>query len=258
MRSAALLLLMLSAVSVPAEGGARGRPAPRTPGLISELEAGILSPDPDRRVASLAGIERRAEAGDIEASRWLGFLYLEDRLVGRNVAVAVAYLEPAAAAGDVDAHRALGLLKWRGDEVPRDPRAARRHLETAGRAGDGLACLRLSDILREIGEDPEVVTAWLRRAAAEKVAEAQYQLALEILARTGAIQDRRVAGEARGWLQAAARAGHGEAQYTLAVCYGTGVGGYVDRTAARSWMARAAAGGHTLARMVLGGDRAAD
>lgn len=213
---------------------------------------GLESADPALRRAALAGLEARAESGDVEARRRLGFLYLEDRVIARDVAVALHYLRPAAEAGDVDAHRALGLLTWRGEGVARDPVAACRHLERAARAGDGAAARQLADWLRQLGERAEVVEAWLRRGAVAGHAPARYQLALEILGRPGGLEDPRQTAEARGLLQAAARQGHPGAQYELAVCLGRGIGGQADRTAARTWMARAALAGHPAARMVTG------
>lgn len=211
-----------------ARDSSRVAPAPAVvPGMEdAEVEAAVLagleSDDPGFQLEALATLEKLSEAGDPIAAERLGELYLDDGLVSRDTVL------------------------------------ARRHLERAAAGGRGWAAYRLAVLLRRQGSPAEEVSRWVARAAAAGVPQAGYEVALEVMATPGALEDPVRAERVRGLLQVAALAEHPGAQYSLAVCLGRGIGGLPQPEEAWAWMRRAAKAGHPSAQLVVGAEGAAE
>ncbi len=78
------------------------------------------------RAQGLAKIHFAAKTGSLEAMDCLGRMYVEGKLIRRNVYTGVEYLRKAALAGHVNAVAHLGMLLEKGVKgyLPRDPEAA--------------------------------------------------------------------------------------------------------------------------------------
>jgi len=106
-------------------------------------------------------LQRGAARGNVVAQRSLARLYLDGKLVPRDVPRAIGLLEAASAQGDADAALRLGLLYLGADGQQPQYDKARHQLELADKQGRTEATFRLGLMdLRGIGGPPD-----LRRAA---------------------------------------------------------------------------------------------
>ena len=120
-----------------------------------------------------------AEGGDAEAQVRLGLLHLRDE----DPASAAIWIQRAADAGRADAQFVLGWMHHRGIGVARDDDTARAWLAAAAASGSAMARtgLAISYVRDDDEELQEEGVAWLRLAASQGFAHAQYDLAMVLL-----------------------------------------------------------------------------
>jgi uncharacterized protein len=139
----------------------------------------------------------------------------------------------------------------------KDYPTAVRLLEPLAQSGNALAQLRLGTLYYHghgVRESDAQAQRWFQRAAAQGLAEAQYQLgnmhAYGLAPARGDEDPQRLAAR---WYFEAARQGHAPAQYSLGILFLTGSGVVQSATQARQWIERAAAQGHADAQAYLAG-----
>jgi TPR repeat protein len=145
--------------------------------LVAEARAAIGAKRGDEAVKLLTSA---AEAGDAEASAFLGALYLYGGPVPENLPAARKWLEVAARSGRVDALYNLGAMYDKALGVPRDPREAMKWFTLAADQRDDQAQLNLALFyLKGDGVEKDVRTAeeWLHRSAGNGNRRAQGILA---------------------------------------------------------------------------------
>ena len=153
---------------------------------------------------ALADLRASAEAGDAEAQRILGGMYVTGLGVPQDAAEAVAWYRRAAEQGDATAQNNLGAMYAEGLGVPQDAAEA---------------------------------VAWYRRAAEQGDATAQSNLGGMYEQGLGVPRD---AAEAVTWYRRAAEQGHTRAQYNLGGMYIEGLGVPPDDVEAHMWLTIAA------------------
>lgn len=122
----------------------------------------------------------KAEAGDIEAMNYLGYLLLSgNEGTERDAAAGLAWLIKAASLGDAKAASNLGWLYTEGDMVGQDLEEGRKWLEIAAAKGLPVAQSILGDLYRDgRGVTPDALTAdsLYREAFEHGLADAGYKL----------------------------------------------------------------------------------
>lgn len=122
----------------------------------------------------------RAEAGDVEAMNYLGYLLLGGTEgVERDTAEGLRWLVRAAASGDAKAASNLGWLFLQGDIVEQNLREAARYLGIAADKGLPVAQSLLGDLYRDgLGVESDSIAAdsLYREAFEHGLADAGYKL----------------------------------------------------------------------------------
>jgi len=132
---------------------------------------------------------------------------------------AIALLVPLANAGNPEAQTRLGLMYFRGQGVR---------------------------------EDDDAAFAWMRKAAVQGHAQAQYHLASFYAFGYGPpVDDEERDRMAARWYFESAQQGNADAQYVLGLLFLSGKGVVRSEDEARKWFARAANGGHADAQRFL-------
>jgi len=90
---------------------------------------------------------------------------------------------------------------------------------------------------------------WLRKAAHQDHADAQFNLGISYANRDGIPQDQ---SQAAAWFRKAAEQGHADAQFNLGLSYANGDGVPQDQSQAAAWYNKAAEQGHADAQFILG------
>jgi TPR repeat protein len=133
---------------------------------------------------------------------------------------AVQLLLPLAQRGDAEAQTRLGLMYFNGQGVREDDDAAFDWIRRAALQGHARAQYHLGNLYafdhgvpREEKDADRMAARWYFESAQQGNADAQYALGLLFLSGKGVVQD---AGEARRWFTRAANAGHAEARRFLA------------------------------------------
>lgn len=165
----------------------------------------------------LKGFIRRAEAGDVEAMRALGDIYIGgDNGVPEDAKAAEKWLLAAIDKGDADAAIFLALIYGEGrGAVPKDVAKQRAILRQAADAGAVIALVRLAESLQS--GDPSArgftdAAVLLRQAVDKGAADAAYRLALQYYLGLGVRADRL---EADRLMRLAAASGHAGANRWL-------------------------------------------
>lgn len=159
----------------------------------------------DRAAALLAEAMLQDHTG---AVRVLAGLYADGELIDQDQARARQLYEPLAAAGDVAAAYQLARLYDKADDGAMDPDRARTFYQRAAEAGHLPAQVDLA-LLLETSDDAARAVDWLRRAAAQDYAAAQYHLGR--YHEQGIAVDRNM-DEATQWYILAARSGDAQAK----------------------------------------------
>lgn len=221
------------------------------PEAISDLSVlyheGRGVPQDDRRAFSLA--QRAVELGCIESCNNLGVYCLTGSGAKADPRAALGYFLRGAEAGDPLAQHNLAGCYLRGIGTPRDlPRAICWFRKAARQGHLGSRMLLASSYMKgENGfeKNPEEGVAFLRMAAEDGNAPAQFQLALYE-------NEAQHIDESIRWLQKAADQGDADAQNALGSSYIQGVGVPQNFARATELIRQAALQGHLEAQTNMG------
>lgn len=211
------------------------RPDPATLFLIGRV---VLDGSPEEKQTALGLIEQSAQAGKIEAMRFLGRSYASGNLGEGKVDEAIAWLGKAVRQGDEAA--AVDLARLAGSAAS-DEGAAIAVLKEAAEAG-------LVPAMREFGRslqfgfgipaEPEQGASWLRKAAESGDTVAMKELSRAYASGYGVELS---ANASTDWLLRAANAGDSEAMYGVSLAMTLGFGTEMNAEAAQRWLASAEA-----------------
>lgn len=160
---------------------------------------------------------------------------------------AIACLREAAERGDVGAQCDLGIIYAKVGGVAADTPEARTWIRRAAEQGHAEAQYYLGDTSDDLHQEEAV--EWLRQAGEQGHVAAQFALALRYEGAYGADPD---AEEAVTWLRRAAERGHADAQRCLGGHYASGHGVAQDDVEAVGWLRKAAEQGNASAQFQLG------
>lgn len=190
------------------------------------------------RPSALQYIQRSAEAGKVEAMRFLGRTYASGALGEDHIGLAVEWLAKALHGGDDGAATDLGRFAG----------SSEAHAEAAVAALKEAAESGIVSAMREFGRslqfgfgieaDPEQGADWLRRAADGGDTIAMKELSRAYASGYGVELS---ANASTGWLLRAANAGDTEAMYGVSLAMTLGFGTEVNAEAAQKWLATAEA-----------------
>jgi len=141
---------------------------------------------------TVAELQAKAEQGDVEAQRGLGFLYAVGGGVPQDVAAAARWYELAANQGDRFSQTNLGYMYFEGRGVPQDEVAAVRWFELAANQGNPSAQSMLGFIHfrgQGVSQDYAVAARWFELAANQGQADAQGRLGAMYFNGQGVPQD---------------------------------------------------------------------
>ena len=154
--------------------------------VVTTLTACVPTQDAHSPAAqALADLRASAEAGDAEAQRILGGMYVTGAGVPQDAAAAVAWYRRAAEQGDARAQYNLGVMYAEGLGVPQDAAAAVAWYRRAAAQGDATAQSNLGAMYDQgLGVPPDAVEAlmWLTIAAARSTGVEREQM---VTARAG-------------------------------------------------------------------------
>lgn len=200
-------------------------------------------------------LRKEAESGDAESQYWLGCIYFEGSLVGKDDEEAARWIRKSAKQGYAEAQNAFGVMLKEGVTVDKDSEEAFKWFRKAANKGLPEAQFNLGRLYLEekttwdVGEDDSMSVVldkcnrnksegllWIRKAAEKGLAQAQFYLG-------GELDD----DEGKKWLRKAADQGYAPAQYEL--------GGVLIPEGDESvrWYLKAAIQGHVDAQYQLGG-----
>lgn len=183
----------------------------------------------------LTPLRELARAGDTEAEHFLGRYFESDWCPTPDVQKAIEWHEKAAAKGYDRSEALLAARMIAGDGLPKDASAGLDRLRVVAAKGSPAIQERLAGVLWGLDSKAHAREAFgLCRAAAERnEPDAQHRLALAYLSGTGVEVD---FGEANVWLRRAAGQNMAAAQFLLACAYPdtVGKGGVIAVTKAES------------------------
>jgi TPR repeat protein len=207
---------------------------------------------PEDKAEAAQWYRKAAEQGDADAQSQLGFMYYNGEGVSADKAVAAQWCRKAAEQGDADAQRLLGFMYSKGEGVPKDKAEAARWYRKAAEQGDAYAQWDLGEMYSKgegVPQNKVEAAQWYRKAAERGDAYEQLQLGLMYDDGDGVPQDKK---EAARWYRKAAERGIGTAQFNLGLMYSNGEGVPQDKKEAVRWYRKAAEQGHASAQWNLG------
>ena len=154
--------------------------------------------------------------------------------------------------GDANAQNSVGGAFAMGDGVVEDDEAAYRWLRKAAEQGHAAAqynLFLLSTQKRDSENTLEAPVKWLQRAANQGVLQAQFRLA-EVY-RQSRVKHKKRRERAAMYYAMAAKQGHASAQFYLGWCYDKGVGVTQNESKAARWYLKAAKKGQVDAQVNL-------
>ncbi len=163
-----------------------------------------------------------ADKGNAQAQQWLGFQYINNYIIARNLEKGVSLLRLSAAQGNAAAHSLLGRLHFKGLGVEKDIKEAFRLYHIAAEKGDVHAQYFLAshyDNGVNVEKDDKKAARFYRLAADQNLLAAQYRLGVMSQEGIGVEKDAKEAVRLYRLADQLVRA-----QYQLAVCYHDGVG----------------------------------
>lgn len=238
------------------------------------VDLGGSTPEGEQRAAALM---QAAEEGDHEAEFELASLFMTADGVARNEAEALRRFTSAAELGHSLAQNCLGTILRNGlCGVAVDKALAFQWMQRSAEGGDAEAQFNLAEMCHDgegRAQDSLEALAWAERAARSGLAEAQYKAGVMLLEGDGVERDKEKAmqwlrqaagqglpealsalgalssdaGQAAAYYAEAAARGDAHAQFSLGMMLTLGVGVEADEAAARQWLLKAAAQGHTEA-----------
>ncbi len=152
-------------------------------------------------------------------------------------------------AGDKDASYQLFQMFLHGRSVKKDKRLATEYLRQAAEQGHAIAQYELGNLYDRVKKNRKQALVWYRKAAEGGNAPAQYNIGVSYANGEGVEQDFKKALE---WYKKAAERGYALAQYNLGVAYEMGEGAPKDSKTAVKWLRKAAMQGYGLAQFNLG------
>jgi len=229
------------------------------------LESSAQPPQPSD-LDPLKTLRQAADAGDVEAQRNLGLMYVEGRGAQRNDGEALRLFRLAGEQGDAQAQHHVGWMLKKGSGASKDHDEAVRWFRRAAEKGFAAAqiCLALAyeqgrgvrkddaqavRWLRQAAKQGDAAARWFRKAAEEGDAAAQFCLGKMLVqgwcgSRNGE--------EGLAWLRRAAEKGNAGAQQYLGYMFSEGQVVQRDDTEAVRWFQLAAEQGDTNAQLSLG------
>jgi TPR repeat protein len=209
---------------------------------------------PKDSAQAVAYFKRAAGRGQANAMVSLAQLYHAGEEVERNPAEAAKWAKAAADKGDRDGQRIYGGFLMAGRGVPQDFALAEQWLRKAADQGDPLAKQMIAVIAnaKKADESPEALAKsvdFVRRAAGEGQASAQFQLSILYRNGDGVPKD---SGIANDWEKKAAQQDHPEALTSRGLRLVTGKDAKPDIPEGVRLLHRAGALGHAPAQRLLG------
>ena len=186
-----------------------------------------------------------AEKGSQKAQRRLAKCILDGRGTPRDEEEGVRRLQEAADS-DPEAMTELGTCYFLGTGVKQSDKMALRLWKRAAKQEDAKAQYALSRYAKRTKKTKEAFS-WLKKAADNGLADAQYEFGSLLLNDPEANDD-----EAIDWIERAAKQGYADAMYQLYVCYHYGIHVEKDETKGDRWLSAAAEAGERQAQTALG------
>ncbi|WP_165820291.1 tetratricopeptide repeat protein [Microvirga sp. KLBC 81] len=186
--------------------------------------------------AALQYLKRSAEAGKVEAMRFLGRNYASGAFGDGNIGPAIEWLAKALRGGDEGAATDLARLAGSSETNAAPAIAALKELAEAGSVPAMREFGRSLQFGFGVEADPEQGANWLRKAA-----EAGDIIAMKELSRAYAsgYGVELSASASTDWLLRAANAGDAEAMYGVSLAMTLGFGTEVNAEAAQKWLTTA-------------------
>ncbi len=225
--------------------------------LLGTLPGNTVAQGAADAAVDTAAYLRQAEAGDIAAQAYIGYLYYKGEHLPQDYALAQRWLQAAALHGSADAQYNLGLVHAHGHGTAPDLQQAAQWYRQAAEQGHAPAQYKLAlSYYYGDGQAQDLSQAahWFDAAARQDHVSAQMHLASMYNIGQGIPQD---IAQAAYWYDLAARLGAAQAQYNLGLLYRMGFGVTQDRNRARYWLQQAAAQGYQAAIQELRGARTA-
>ena len=201
--------------------------------------------------SALTACTRDAQAGDVNAQRNLGAMYLQGYGVSRDPTQAFAWFKKAADAGSRDGAYQLALMYEAGRGAPRDATQATAWYKKAALLGDVDSQVKVGMAYENgtgVDVDVEQAVLWYRKAADQGSAWAQNRLGWLYGMGKGVNRDD---AQAMKFFRAAADQGDPQAEFNVGFMYANGRGVPQDDSAAVSWFRKAAAQGWADAKKEL-------
>lgn len=207
-----------------------------------------LDGDPKDDGPALAELQSGIEKGDAHARYWMALHQLKggNTLIAKNAAAALATLTALADGGMIQAQEALGIA-YLGHGIPRDPALAAKWLRKAAEQNVAAAQFSLARLLQlgdGVRRNESEALEWYEKAGQGGLPQA-YFARTEMLLDSG---DQAAMARAVEWLQ---KQTNPSAQYMLAECYERGRGVPQDMARAKELYRLAAKGGKAKARVAL-------
>lgn len=153
-----------------AQSEAAAQTLPRAEAL---LEAGVRAYEQQNYTDAMTAFTQASAAGEMEAPRYIGMMYLNGYGVGKNAQRAVVEFAKAARLGDATAQFWLGYCHEQGIGVPRDLDEAAHWYHISAQRGGDISAPAMTALGRLAeSENKEEAANWYRKAAAAGAQEA--------------------------------------------------------------------------------------
>ena len=202
--------------------------------------------------AEAARYRASATAGDVEAARNLGILYLTGRGVPTDLNEALKWLQKAADQGDAVAQTDIGFMYENGQGVPKDYSQAIEWYQKAAKQGNHVAQTDIGFMYKNgqgVPQEYSEAFRWYQKAADQGDAGAQCVIGYMYENGLGVDQDY---AQALQWYQRAADQGDDVAQTDIGFMYQNGLGVAKDYSQALQWYQKAADRGDAVAQADIG------
>jgi TPR repeat protein len=182
---------------------------------------------------AIAYLKRAADAGRVDAMRYLGRGYVSGQVGERSTKDAVGWLSKALHGGDGSVAADLARLASLPDGEGADAFAALKESAENSFAPAMREYGRSLQLGLGVPPQPDVGAAWLRKAAEAGDTVAMKELSRAYASGYGVELSAHASTE---WLQRAAEAGDAEAMYGLSLAMTLGFGTDVNPSAAQEWL----------------------
>lgn len=206
----------------------------------------------EKNTFSISELQQKANDGDAQAQFELALCYANGTDVEKNTELAFDWHKKAAEQGHVNAEFALGLYYLLGKDQMQQTQEIVNKWGLGHNPGENvdpafeLAVIQFFAV--KVGADDDLAFAWLKKAAEQNHAEANYWLGQCYLNSIGTAQDYE---SAFGCFRIAAEQGIAESQYPLACCFFEGKGIEQNDELGLQWCEKAAERGIATAQYRL-------